>query len=263
MPTILERIVARKHAEVAAEKARNDDQTLHHAIQSAEPPRGFYRALKRRVDAAQPAVIAEIKKASPSKGVICENLDPVRCAQSYLAGGAACLSVLTDRDFFQGHDEYLQAARAAVTLPVLRKDFIVDVWQIAQSRALGADCVLLIAAVLDDETLRRCYDAACALGMDALIEVHNAHELQRALRLDAPMIGINNRNLNTFVTTLETTRELAAQVPADRLVISESGIHSRAHIHQLAEWGIHAYLIGEAFMRHDDPGQKLFSLVHC
>ena len=207
--------------------------------------------------AGEAAVIAEIKKASPSKGVIREDFDPVAIAEAYQRGGAACLSVLTDRDFFQGHEDYLSAAREACDLPVIRKDFIVDPYQVVEARAIGADCILLIVAALDDATLAELDAAARELGMDVLVEVHDRTELERALRLELDLVGINNRNLRTFETRLETTLDLLDAVPPGCLVVTESGIHGRADVARMRASGVHAFLVGEAFMRAEDPGAEL------
>jgi len=252
--SILERIVAAKRAEVAAAKQRAPAVKLD----AAPPVRDFVAALRAR----RPAVIAEIKRASPSKGLLRENFDPAAIAKSYQEGGAACMSVLTDREFFQGAPEHLSAARAACALPALRKDFLIDPYQVMEARALGTDCVLLIAACLADAEMRELETLALSLGMAVLVEVHDARELERALALRTPLIGINNRNLRSFETRLETTLDLLPRIPADRLVITESGILSRTDVHRMRERGVHAFLVGEAFMRADDPGtelKKLFS----
>ncbi len=258
--TILDRIIDRKREEIEAGKRRFSAGALLARARDEEPPRGFVRALRASVEAQRPAVIAEVKKASPSKGVIREDFDPVDVARRYQDNGASALSVLTDRDFFQGHEDYLQAARAAVTLPALRKDFIIDPWQVLESRAIGADAVLLIVAALSDAQLEELSAAAREVGCDVLVEVHTAEELERALRLDVTLMGINNRNLHTFETRLETTLELAAAVPADRLVVTESGIHTSADVRRMRAEGIHAFLVGEAFMKQPDPGLALREL---
>ena len=260
MADILERILAVKREELAQARARVDDAAMRRLAQAAGPPRGFERALRDRIARGQPAVIAEIKKASPSKGVIREQFDPPQIAASYERGGAACLSVLTDRPFFQGAPEYLEAARAACALPVLRKDFLVDPYQVLEARAWGADCVLLIVAALDDARLRELEDCALGLGMDVLVEVHDASELERALALRTPLLGINNRNLRSFEVSLDTTLGLLARIPADRLVITESGIHSRDDVARMRAHDVHAFLVGEAFMRADEPGAELARL---
>lgn len=259
-PDILRKILCRKREEVAQRSAVLPLNELSQRAQAAAPVRGFARALRDSVEAGQSAVIAEIKKASPSKGVLRENFDPAAIARSYQAGGASCLSVLTDVDFFQGADEYLQQARAACALPVLRKDFVLDPYQVYEARALGADCILLIVAVLEDEMLMELLQLAGHLGMDALVEVHDATEMERALATPAPLIGVNNRNLRTFETSLETTIELLPAFPLDRLLVTESGIHSRDDVQLMRNNGVHAFLIGEAFMRADNPGERLAEL---
>ena len=258
--TVLDRIVARKREEVAERRRETPDATLESRAADAPATRGFATALTTRVAAGDAAVIAEVKKASPSKGVIRADFDPVAIAGSYQAGGAACLSVLTDRDFFQGHEDYLQAARAAVTLPVLRKDFIVDPYQVLETRALGADCLLLIVAALDPQALRTLYALASEVGLDVLVEVHDAAELDLALDLGPALVGINNRNLKTFETRLDTTLRLRERVPDDVLIVTESGIHERADVAVMRAAGVHAFLIGEAFMRAPDPGAALQAL---
>ncbi|WP_354671197.1 indole-3-glycerol phosphate synthase TrpC [Thiohalobacter sp. IOR34] len=260
MPDILQRILRRKAEEVAERSGRRPLRELHGRVQQAAPPRGFLRQLEARVAAGQPAVIAEIKKASPSKGVLREDFRPAEIARSYQRGGAACLSVLTDTDFFQGADAYLQEARAACDLPVLRKDFVIDPYQVYEARALEADCILLIVAALGDAMLRELAQLAQHLGMDALVEVHDGAELQRALELPCPMIGINNRNLRSFEVSLQTTLDLLPGIPGDRLVVTESGIHTPADVALMREHGVHAFLVGEAFMRAEDPGARLAEL---
>ncbi len=261
IPTILENILARKFAEVAERSRVISLADLQTAARAADAPRGFARAVLERVAKREPAVIAEIKKASPSKGVIREEFDPEAIAKSYAAAGATCLSVLTDVDYFQGSDAYLQQARAACNLPVLRKDFMVDPYQIVEARALGADCILLIAAALDDGRMVELAATAKDFGLDVLVEVHDAHELERALTtLDTPLIGINNRNLHTFEVSLDTTLDLLPRVPRERVVIAESGILNRADVELLEISEVHAFLVGEAFMRADDPGSELLHL---
>lgn len=259
-PDILKRIVARKREEIAARRAEVPLAELEARAAAAEPPRGFVAALQARIDAGGAAVIAEIKKASPSKGVLREDFVPAEIARRYAAGGAACLSVLTDVDFFQGSDTYLQEARAACGLPVIRKDFIVDPYQVVEARAIGADCILLIAACLDDATLRTLNDQARGLGMDVLIEVHDAAELQRMLPTGNILVGINNRDLRTFKVSLQTTLDLLPSIPGDRLVVTESGIIERADVALMRQHGVHAFLVGEAFMRAPDPGARLAQL---
>ena len=260
MTTILNTILARKHQEVAARRAQVPLAELRARHADAPPPRGFADAVAARVAAGQPAVIAEVKKASPSKGVIRADFDPAAIARSYAAGGAACLSVLTDVDFFQGSDAYLQQARAACALPVLRKDFVVDAYQIHEARALGADCVLLIAAALDDAQLSEFGFLAAELGMDVLLEVHDLDELERALPVPARLLGINNRNLKTFEVSLQTTLDLKPAVPADRVLVTESGILVPDDVARMRAAGVHAFLVGEAFMRQPDPGAALQAL---
>ena len=260
MSTILDTILRRKHEEVAARREQVSLFELKTRAASAPPLRGFADAVAAKIAAGQAAVIAEVKKASPSKGVIRADFDPAAIARSYEAGGAACLSVLTDVDFFQGSDAYLQQARAACTLPVLRKDFIVDAYQLYEARALGADCVLLIAAALDDAQLSEFAFIAAELGMDVLLEVHDLDELERALPVPAPLLGINNRNLKTFEVSLQTTLELQAMVPADRVLVTESGILAPADVALMRDAGVHAFLVGEAFMRQPDPGAALRGL---
>jgi len=260
MSDILKRILARKIEEVRERRARISLEVLREQAANASPPRGFAAALRAKIAAGQPAVIAEVKKASPSQGVIRADFDPPAIAQSYAAGGAACLSVLTDVDFFQGADACLREARAACALPVLRKDFVIDEYQIHEARALGADCILLIVAALDDARLAAFSVLAHSLGMDVLVESHDAAELERALRTPAALIGINNRDLRTFKTSLDTTLDLRSRVPADRPLVTESGIHARADVARMRAAGVHAFLVGEAFMRADDPGTELARL---
>ncbi|HEY8385416.1 MAG TPA: indole-3-glycerol phosphate synthase TrpC [Porticoccaceae bacterium] len=259
-PTILRRILDRKKEEVAEAIQLRSVAQLDQWIADQAPPRDFVAALRQRIDARQPAVIAEVKKASPSKGVIRPDFDPAAIAASYQAGGAACLSVLTDRDFFQGSDEYLRQARAACDLPVLRKDFTVDPYQVREARAIGADCILLIVAALDQSALVSLHDLARELGLAVLVEVHDGEELERALALETPLIGINNRDLHTFETTLETTFRLLEKIPDDRMVITESGIHTRADVEAMLAKGVYGFLVGEAFMRAPQPGEKLREL---
>jgi indole-3-glycerol phosphate synthase len=259
-PDILKRILARKQEEVAERSRRVPLAEIKEKIEVADPVRGFVNALRAKVDAGQPAVIAEIKKASPSKGVLREDFDPAEIARSYEENGAACLSVLTDIDFFQGADEYLQQARNACSLPALRKDFVVDPYQVYEARALGADCILLIVAALDDSQLSMLSSLALSLGMDALVEVHDASELERALKLDLPMVGINNRDLHTFETSLDTTIQLLDRIPDNCLVVTESGIHEVGDVRYMHNHKINCFLVGEAFMRSDDPGKALSKL---
>ncbi|MGV8841651.1 MAG: indole-3-glycerol phosphate synthase TrpC [Pseudomonas sp.] len=257
-PTILQQILARKVEEVAARRALVSLAELEQQAQAAGAPRGFAAALLAQAQRKQPAVIAEIKKASPSKGVLREEFSPAELAKSYAGGGATCLSVLTDVDFFQGSDAYLQQARAACSLPVIRKDFMLDPYQIVEARALGADAVLLIVSALDDVQLAELAAVAKAHELDVLVEVHDGDELDRALNtLDTPLIGINNRNLHTFEVSLETTLDLLPRVPRDRMVITESGILNRADIELMEISGVYAFLVGEVFMRAASPGTEL------
>jgi len=258
VPTVLERIIARKFQEVAERSARVSLAELERLAKLAEAPRGFANALIDQAKRKQPAVIAEIKKASPSKGVIREHFVPADIAVSYEKGGATCLSVLTDVDYFQGADEYLQQARAAVSLPVIRKDFMVDPYQIVEARALGADCVLLIVSALDDVKMVELAATAKDVGLDVLVEVHDGDELERALNtLDTPLVGVNNRNLHTFEVSLETTLDLLPRIPRDRLAITESGILNRADVELMAINDVYSFLVGEAFMRAEQPGLEL------
>jgi indole-3-glycerol phosphate synthase len=257
MTDILQRILTRKRAEIDERRARTSQSDLAGRLGGASRVRGFGDALRARIAAGQPAIIAEIKKASPSKGVMRADFRPVDIARSYAAGGAACLSVLTDVEFFQGADQYLQEARNACVLPVLRKDFTIDAYQVYEARALGADCILLIVAALDDAALHDLTALATRLGMDVLVEVHDGAELDRALATSATLIGVNNRNLRTFETRLETTLGLRERIPADRLLITESGIHTRADVLRMRSAGVDAFLVGEAFMRAQDPGAEL------
>ncbi|MFP4246762.1 MAG: indole-3-glycerol phosphate synthase TrpC [Halochromatium sp.] len=259
-PDILRRIVARKREEVAERKQRLPRSSLEARLAEADPPRGFAAALQRRVASGDAAVIAEIKRASPSKGLIRADFDPAWLARSYAAGGACCLSVLTDRDFFQGDDAHLIAARSACALPVIRKDFIVDPYQVIEARAMGADCILLIVACLADAALAELGALAAELGLDVLTEVHDARELERALALPGRLLGINNRDLRSFEVDLRTTLDLRAQVPSERLLITESGIHARADVALMREQGVHGFLVGESLMRTADPGQTLARL---
>lgn len=259
-PDILKKIIKRKWQEIEARSASVSIDQLQQQLEAASPCRGFVDSIAAKIDAGKPAVIAEIKKASPSKGLLRENFQPAEIAASYAKGGAACLSILTDRDFFQGSEDYLQQARQACDLPVIRKDFIIDPYQVYEARAINADCILLIVAVLEQSKLQALTELAHALGMDVLIEVHDAQELKTALTIDAKLIGINNRNLRTFETRLETTTELLSQIPKDRIIVTESGIHSIEDVTQMRSANVNAFLVGEAFMRAEDPGQALTSL---
>lgn len=263
MSDVLERILARKREEVAERALAQPASELRARCHDLQPTRGFFNALAVRVADRRTAVIAEIKKASPSRGLIREPFDPDAIARSYAAGGAACLSVLTDVDFFQGADLHLQQARAACALPVLRKDFVIDAWQLYEARVLGADCVLLIAAALDDGRLRELLELADDLGLDALVEVHDGDELERALATPAHLIGINNRNLRTFEVTLETTLSLCERVPEGRLLVTESGIGTTEDVARMRTAGVHAFLVGESLMRAEDPGQELARLFRA
>ena len=260
MSDILQRIVAVKREEVAAGRARRSLASWREEAEARRDVRDFEAALRSCIGAGRSAVIAEIKKASPSKGVLREHFVPAEIAARYAAGGAACLSVLTDEQFFQGSAAFLQQARAACALPVLRKDFMVDEYQVVEARALGADCILLIAACLDDKQMAALEACAMALGMAVLVEVHDGAELDRALRLRTPLLGINNRNLKTFEVTLDTTLGLLPKVPAERLLVTESGILARADVLRMRAAGVHAFLVGEAFMRQPDPGAALAEL---
>ena len=259
-PDVLHKILRRKSEEIAERSQWLSLEVLRAQVEGAPSPRGFTAALRAKIAAGKPAVIAEIKKASPSRGVLREHFDPVAIASSYERHGAACLSVLTDADFFQGSEEYLQRARAACALPVLRKDFIIDPYQVYETRVLGADCVLLIVAALDDGRMRELAQLIAELQMDVLVEVHDGRELERALALNTPLIGINNRNLRTFETRLETTFDLLKRIPDNRIVVTESGIHSRDDVVLLRGNGVHAFLVGEAFMRVANPGEELSNL---
>ncbi|MEJ2142702.1 MAG: indole-3-glycerol phosphate synthase TrpC [Gammaproteobacteria bacterium] len=259
-PDILKKIVDRKREEIADRINKISLDEIKEKAKAALAPRGFVESIRKKMAEGKAGVIAEIKKASPSKGVMRENFDPVQIARSYEKGGAACLSVLTDIDFFQGSDEYLLQAREACSLPVIRKDFIIDPYQVYEARAINADCILLIVACLTDEQLAGLSTLATELGMDVLVEVHDEQELQRSLKLDLPLVGINNRNLRTFETSLDTTLELLKLIPADRIVVTESGIHTPADVKLMQDNNVNAFLVGEAFMRADEPGDKLAEL---
>lgn len=259
-PDILLKILQRKQQEIQDRSQRVPLEKVRELAEEALPVRGFAEALESRLLQGQAGVIAEIKKASPSKGVLRENFDPAAIAESYQRGGAACLSVLTDEDFFQGHQRYLEVAREACDLPIIRKDFIIDPYQVFEARSMGADCILLIVSALDDDQLEDLSQLAIQLDMDVLVEAHDAAELERALVLNLPMVGINNRNLHTFETSLDTTLSLLSQIPDGTMVITESGIHTREDVALMREHGVNGFLVGEAFMRAADPGEALASL---
>jgi indole-3-glycerol phosphate synthase len=259
-PDILKKILARKVEEIDARNRAVSLEELTRRVAEADAPRGFLEALRSRVEAGRPAVIAEVKKASPSRGVLCEDFVPSQIAASYERGGAACLSVLTDIDFFQGADAYLQQARAACSLPVLRKDFTIDPYQVYEARVIGADCILLIVAALGDAMLSELLQLAEHLQMDCLVEVHDEVELERALQTPAPLIGINNRDLRSFETSLDVTLGMLDRIPSDRLVVTESGIHTAGDVSLMRDNGVHAFLVGEAFMKAPEPGEKLAEL---
>ncbi len=260
MSDILEKILTVKRAEVAAARKTRSLAQVRADAESAPPPRDFVGEIRSRVDKGRAAVIAEVKKASPSKGVLRENFDPAAIARSYAQHGAACLSVLTDEQFFQGHAAYLGQARDASGLPVLRKDFMIDAYQVFEARVMGADCILLIVAALDDEQLAELEAIALSLNMAVLVEAHDGSELDRALQLKTPLLGINNRNLRTFETRLETTLTLWPRIPVDKLVVTESGILTRADVARMRAANVNAFLVGEAFMRAADPGAALAAL---
>ena len=259
-PDILRKILARKTEEIAERVGRVPLEELKKRVQFASAPRGFLPAIRQCIAAGQPAIIAEIKKASPSKGLLRADFRPGEIAESYERHGATCLSVLTDEDFFQGADAYLQEARAACALPVLRKDFTMDAYQVYEARAIGADAILLIVAALEDARMRELATLATELGMDVLVEVHDERELERALTLETPLIGINNRDLRTFHTTLQTTLGLLGKIPRDRVAVTESGIHTPADVAVLRAQGVNVFLVGEAFMKVASPGEKLQEL---
>lgn len=261
MPDILGRILARKRAELEAARAAVPLAEMERRAAAAPPPRDFVGALRAKIAAGGPAVIAEMKRASPSKGLLRADFDPAAIARAYEAGGAACLSVLTDRDFFQGDPTHLAQARGACGLPVLRKDFITEPYQIYEARAMGADCVLLIAAVLARQDMQGLEASARSLGMAVLVEVHDEGELEAALSLQTPLVGINNRDLRTFETRLDTTLELRSRIPEGRIVVSESGIAGKPDISLLHSRGVHAFLVGEAFMRSLEPGRVLQDML--
>ena len=260
MSDILNKIIATKHEEIAVASALKPLAVVEAEARAQPAPRDFVAAIRKRIASGQPAVIAEIKKASPSKGVIRPDFRPADIARSYEQYGAACLSVLTDRQYFQGCPEYLQAARAACALPVLRKDFIVDAYQVAEARAMGADCILLIAAALSLSEMQALEAQAMAYGMAVLVEVHNGEELEAALQLKTPLLGINNRNLRTFEVSLQTTLDLLAHLPQDRIVVTESGILKAGDVALMRQHDVNAFLVGEAFMRAEEPGVELEKL---
>ncbi len=259
-PDILVKILNRKREEITERSATVSIEQLKQQCQSADAVRGFIKSIENKIANKQSAVIAEIKKASPSKGLLRENFEPAEIAKSYAANGAACLSILTDKDYFQGDEEYLKQARAACTLPVIRKDFIIDPYQVYEARAIDADCILLIVAALDDETLQSLFDLAHELGMDVLMEVHDKDEMRRALKTGARLIGINNRNLRNFDTSLETTLSMLDMVNENHILVTESGIHTKDDVQLMRKNNVNAFLVGEAFMRADDPGEKLAEL---
>jgi indole-3-glycerol phosphate synthase len=259
-PDILNRIIDRKIEEIAEHSRKVSLQEQQKRATAASPVRGFVSHMVQAIKAGRPAVIAELKKASPSRGVMRADFRPAEIAASYERGGATCLSVLTDVDFFQGSDAYLQQARQACALPVLRKEFIVDAYQVYEARAIGADCILLIVACLTDSQLSDLSGLAIQLGMDVLVEVHDEAELDRALSLDLPLVGINNRNLRTFETRLDTTLSLLEKIPADRVVVTESGIHTPEDVALMRKHNVNAFLVGEAFMTANNPGEKLSEL---
>lgn len=260
IPDILKRIVARKHEEIAERSKRTTQRQLMAQINGSEPRRGFVRALRSKHSQGLPAVIAECKRASPSKGVLREDYQPADIAQRYESGGAACLSVLTDADFFQGHESHLIEARANCALPVLRKDFTVDEYQVVESAAIGADCILLIVGALEDSVLSQLQKMAGDLGLDVLVEVHDRQELERALSLDIDLVGINNRDLRTFNVSLDTTLELLNSVPDGVTIVTESGILAREDVTLMLDANIRSFLVGEAFMKTQDPGKTLHDL---
>ncbi len=257
MSDLLARILATKRRELAETRRAVPDAEMERRARAAPAARDFAGAIRARLAAGRPAVIAEIKRASPSKGLLRESFDPAAIASSYAEAGAACLSVLTDQDYFQGAPEHLHAARAACALPALRKDFIVEPYQVLESRALGADCILLIAAALETSAMRALEKQAHELGMAVLVEVHDAAELEAALALETPLLGVNNRNLRSFETTLDTTIGLLPKIPAGRIVITESGILAQADVARMRSHGVNAFLVGEAFMRAPEPGEAL------
>jgi len=256
-PTILKKILARKQQEIIENSALISQSELIEKITLGSPPRGFANAISAKIESGEAAVVAEIKRASPSKGVICENFDPESIAKSYQLGGACCLSILTDVDFFQGSNEYLKVARRACQLPVIRKDFIIDEYQVYEARAMEADCILLIVSALSAESLSKLHELSLSLGMDVLIEVHNEQELEVALPLNNSIIGINNRNLHTFDVSLENTLCLLDKIPKATIIVTESGIHSQSDVRLMRSKNVNGFLVGEAFMKTPNPGLKL------
>lgn len=259
-PDILKKIIARKREEIAERSQQVSLDEMVERAAAADACRGFVASMKNKLAAGQAAVIAEIKKASPSKGVMREHFVPAEIAASYEKGGAACLSILTDKDFFQGSEEYLQQARAACSLPVIRKDFIIDPYQVYEARAINADCILLIVSALEDAQMKMLAELAAQLGMDVLVEVHDADELQRMLPLNLPLVGINNRNLRTFEVSLKTTLDMLDSISGDRIVVTESAIHTEEDVALMRSHDVNAFLVGETFMRADDPGEQLAKL---
>jgi indole-3-glycerol phosphate synthase len=261
-PDILKKILNRKLEEIAERQQTVSMQQMIELAEIADPVRGFVESIESKINQGKAAVIAEIKKASPSKGLLRENFIPAEIAKSYADNGAACLSILTDQDFFQGHERYLKEAREACSLPVIRKDFIIDPYQVYEARAIAADCILLIVSALNDEQLEQLSSLAMQLEMDVLVEVHDEQELERALLLNLPLIGINNRNLRTFDTSLDTTLAMLKRIPDDKTVITESGIHTPADVKLMRDNDVHGFLVGEAFMRADNPGEQLATLFN-
>ncbi len=259
-PDILVKILNRKREEIAERSKQVSIEVLKQQCKSADAVRGFIKSIENKINNNQPAVIAEIKKASPSKGLLRENFEPAEIAKSYANHGAACLSILTDKDYFQGHEEYLKQARAACELPVIRKDFIIDPYQVYEARVIDADCILLIVSALDDETLQSLFDLAHELGMDVLMEVHDEDEMHRAVKTGARLIGINNRNLRTFETSLDTTLNMLGMVSDHHILVTESGIHSSEDVQLMKDNKVNVFLVGEAFMRAESPGEKLAEL---
>jgi indole-3-glycerol phosphate synthase len=259
-PDILIKILNRKREEISERSAKVSIEQLKQQCESADAVRGFINSIETKINNGHSAVIAEIKKASPSKGLLRENFVPAEIAKSYADHGAACLSILTDKDYFQGDEEYLKQARAACALPVIRKDFIIDPYQVYEARTIDADCILLIVSALDDETLQSLFDLAHELGMDVLMEVHDEQEMQRALKTGACLIGINNRNLRNFETSLDTTLSMLNMVNKNHILVTESGIHTKDDVQLMRNNNVNAFLVGEAFMRAEDPGEKLEEL---